>query len=140
VAATYLTYPYTNQSGESVFNMNGSFGMRLNVASPFVGMQFKMATYMSTDMEIDMSVYAWKGTYAATVAEAPVATGRVGLVDNAMQGIRFDEVPAGDYLFLTENFNKSPAMYVYSSVKNFKGNVQRAARKLRRNSVLGSSA
>ena len=125
VAPTYLTYPYTNQSGEGVSNMNGPFGVRLNVAAPFVGVQFKMATYMATDMETDMSVYAWKGTYAATVAESPAATGRVKLVDNAMQGIRFDELPAGDYLFVAHNFSKAPAMYVYSSVKSFKGNVFR---------------
>jgi len=125
VAATYLTSPYANPSGEGVTNMNGSFGLRLNVAASFVGVQFKMATYMASDMEIDMSVYAWKGTYEASVAETPAATGRVKLVDNAMQGIRFDELPAGDYLFLTHNFNKAPAMYVYSSVKSFKGNVYR---------------
>ncbi len=120
-----MVYPYTNQSGEAVFNMNGPMGVRLNVTSSFVGVQFKMATYMATDMEIDMSVYAWKGTYAKTVAEAPVAKRRINLTDNAMQGVDFDEVPAGDYLFLTENFNKAPAMYVYGDVQNFKGYVYR---------------
>ena len=120
-----IVYPYKNNSSEAVFNMNGPFGMRLNVASSFVGVQFKMATYMATDMEIDMSVYAWKGTYDSTVAETPVATGRIKMIDNAMQGITFEEVPAGDYLFLTHNYNKSPAMYVYNSVENFKGYVYR---------------
>ena len=120
-----IKYPYTGNTGEAVFNMNGPFGMRLNVASSFVGVQFKMATYMATDMEVDMSVYAWKGTYEKTVAEDPVATGRVKMVDNAMQGITFDEVPAGDYLFLAHNYNKAPAMYVYNTVANFKGYVYR---------------
>ena len=120
-----LVYPYTGQSGEAVFNMNSAFGMRLNVDSSFVGVQFKMATYMATDIEIDMNVYAWKGTYAKTVAEAPVAKGRLNLVDNAMQGVTFDEVPAGDYLFLAENFTKAPAMYVFNTVQNFKGYVYR---------------
>ena len=120
-----LQYPYTGQSGEAVFNMNSAFGMRLNTTASFVGVQFKMATYHATDIEIDMNVYAWKGTYAKTVAEAPVATGHLTLVDNAMQGVTFDEVPAGDYLFLAENFNKAPAMYVYNSVNNFKGYVYR---------------
>ena len=120
-----LQYPYTGQSGEGVFNMNSAFGMRLNVTSSFVGVQFKMATYHATDIEIDMNVYAWKGTYAKTVAEAPVAMGHLTLVDNAMQGVTFDEVPAGDYLFLAENFTKAPAMYVYNTVNNFKGYVYR---------------
>ena len=120
-----LQYPYTNQSGEAVFNMNSAFGIRSNVTASFVGVQFKMATYMATDIEIDMNVYAWKGTYAKTVAEAPVAKGHLTLVDNAMQGVTFDEVPAGDYLFLAENFTKAPAMYVYGSVQNFEGYVYR---------------
>ncbi|MBQ9779947.1 MAG: hypothetical protein IJW00_03280 [Clostridia bacterium] len=120
-----IKYPYTGNTGEAVFNMNGPFGMRLNVASSFVGLQFKMATYMATDMEVDMSVYAWKGTYDQTIAETPVATGRVKMVDNAMQGITFDEVPAGDYLFIAHNYNKAPAMYVYNTVENFKGYVYR---------------
>ena len=120
-----LQYPYTGQSGEAVFNMNSAFGVRLNTTASFVGVQFKMATYHATDIEIDMNVYAWKGTYAKTVAEAPVATGHLTLVDNAMQGVTFDEVPAGDYLLLAENFTKAPAMYVYNSVNNFKGYVYR---------------
>ena len=120
-----LVYPYTGQSGEAVFNMNGPFGVRLNVDSSFVGVQFKMATYHATDLEIDMSVYAWKGTYGKTVAETPVAKGHLTLVDNAMQGVTFDEVPAGDYLFLAENYTKAPAMYVYGTAQGFKGYVYR---------------
>ncbi len=120
-----VQFPYTGQADEAVFNMNGSLGVRLNVAAPFVGVQFKMATYMATDMEIDMNVYEWKGTYEKTVAEAPVAKGHLTLVDNAMQGVTFDEVPAGDYLFLTENFSKAPAMYVYNKVSSFTGYVYR---------------
>ena len=118
-----LQYPYASHGDEAVFNMNSPLGVRLNVASSFVGVQFKMATYMATDMEVDMSVYAWKGTYDATVAETPVAKARLNLVDNAMQGVSFDEVPAGDYLFLVENFNKAPAMYVYKTVSGFEGYV-----------------
>ena len=118
-----LEYPYEGQSGEAVFNMNSPLGLRLNVASSFVGVQFKMATYMATDIEIDMAVYAWKGTYDKTVAEAPIAKERIQLVDNAMQGVTFDEIPAGDYLILTENFNKAPAMYVYTTMGSFEGYV-----------------
>ena len=115
--------PYAGQADEGVMNMNSPLGLRLNVTAPITGVQFKMATYMATDMEIDMSVYAWKGTYDKTIAEKPVVTERVKLVDNAMQGINFDEIPAGDYLFLTENFNKAPAMYVYKTMGAFKGYV-----------------
>ena len=120
-----IQYPYTGQSSEAVFNMNSAFGMRLNVTSSFVGVQFKMATYHASDIEIDMNVYAWKGTYAKSVEAGPVGSGHLTLVDNAMQGVTFDELPAGDYLFLAENFTKAPAMYVYNTVNNFKGYVYR---------------
>ena len=120
-----IQYPYTGQSSEAVFNMNSAFGMRLNVTSSFVGVQFKMATYHASDIEIDMNIYAWKGTYAKSVEAGPVGSGHLTLVDNAMQGVTFDELPAGDYLFLAENFTKAPAMYVYNTVNNFKGYVYR---------------
>ena len=118
-----IMYPYKNSANEVVFNMNGPLGVRLNVTSSFVGVQFKLATYTALDMEVDLSVYAWKGTYEATVNEDPVATDRLLLVDNTMQGIVFNEVPAGDYLFLVHNYNKAPAMYVYNNVDDFKGYV-----------------
>ena len=118
-----VVYPYTTKTSEAVFNMNGPLGMHLKVDSPFVGVQFKMATYMATDLTVDMNVYEWKGSYNATVEAEPVAGEKVLLMDNAMQGITFDELPAGEYLFLTENYNKAPAMYVYTEVEDFKGYV-----------------
>ena len=118
-----LVYPYDSKSSEAVFNMNGPLGVHLNVDSSFVGVQFKMATYTATDMTVQMNVYKWKGNYTATIEADPVAGGEILMVDNAMQGITFDELPAGEYLFLTENYNKVPAMYVYTDVSNFKGYV-----------------
>ena len=118
-----VVYPYTTKTPEAVFNMNGPLGMHLKVDSPFVGVQFKMATYMATDLTVDMNVYEWKGSYNATIEAEPVAGETVLLMDNAMQGITFDELPAGEYLFLTENYNKAPAMYVYTEVADFKGYV-----------------
>ena len=116
-------YPYTATGNMGVMNMNSAMGIRANLNAAFAGVQFKMATYMSTEMEIDMSVYAWKGTYEKTIEAEPVARDRVHLIDNAMQGISFDKLPAGDYLFLAENFNIAPAMYVYDGVTDFLGYV-----------------
>lgn len=117
--------PYTRQADEAVFDMSGPAGVRLHTAAPFVGVRFKLATYMAKDLETDISVYAWKGTYEATVKETPVASDRLILVDNAVQGITFEELPAGDYLFLVENFTKAPAVYVYNTAEDFKGYVYR---------------
>ena len=115
--------PYTNGQNKTPGNMAISYGMRLNVNAAFSGVEFEMATYTEPDLNIDMSVYKWEGSYAATVAKDPVAIERIVLIDNAMQGIHFDKQPAGDYLFLVSNASKSPAMYVFSEVTGFEGYV-----------------
>ena len=113
--------PYTSGKNKTPGSMSVSCGMRLNVNKPFTGVEFNLATYTATDMEADISVYAWKDTYSATVAAQPLATQRLLLRDNAMQGISFDKLPAGDYLFLVHNASKPPAVYVYAEVTGFEG-------------------
>ncbi|MBQ1231936.1 MAG: hypothetical protein IIX86_00240 [Clostridia bacterium] len=116
-------FPYTSSKNKTPGNLTVSWGVRLNVNAAFNGVDFDLATYTATDMEADISVYAWKDTYADTVAAAPLATKRLLLVDNAMQGIAFDKLPAGDYLFLVHNASKPPAMYVFSETTGFEGYV-----------------
>ena len=115
--------PYNPVGSKTPGSMSISCGMRLNLNAAFTGVEFDLATYTASDMEADISVYEWKGSYAETVAAAPVATERLLLADNTMQGISFKKLPAGDYLFLVHNPNKSPAVYVYSDVQGFKGYV-----------------
>ena len=117
--------PYTSGKNKTPGSMSVSCGMRLNVNKPFTGVEFNLATYTATDMEADISVYAWKDTYSATVAAQPLATERILLADNSMQGISFEKLPAGDYLFLVHNANKAPAVYVYSEVTGFEGYIYR---------------
>ena len=121
--ASIPVQPYTNGKNKTPGNMTISYGMRLNVNAAFSGVQFNMATYEATDLSIDMSVYKWEGSYSATVANQPLASKNIVLVDNAMQGVYFDKLPAGDYLFLVHNPSKAPAMYVYSEVTGFEGYV-----------------
>ena len=97
--------------------------MQMIVNAPFNGVEFDLATYTATDMEADMSVYEWKGTYADTVAVDPIVTNRFVLVDNSMQGISFKSLPAGEYLFLVHNASKPPAIYTFTQVTGFEGNV-----------------
>ncbi len=110
-------------TGEGVTNISSAYGMRLNLAAPFVGAEFKMATYMSKDYKITVSVYEWKGTYKKTVEAAPKASEEFVMVDNAFQGITFDELPAGDYLILAHNPQGGPAMYHFAEVSGFEGAV-----------------
>ena len=115
--------PYKTTDNKTPGNVTVSIGMRLSVNAAFNGVEFNLATYTATDMEADISVYAWKDTYSDTVAEAPLATKRIVLIDNSMQGISFDKLPAGDYLFLVHNTSKPPAIYVFSEVTGFEGYV-----------------
>lgn len=117
--------PYTDAANRTVTAMDDSMGIRLYPAMDFTGVRFMMATYTLPDLEVDLSVYSWKGTYDATVSAEPVVRERILLEDNAMQGIRFDPLPAGEYLFLVENFSDTPAMYVYSDVGESCGIVYR---------------
>lgn len=115
--------PYTNPQNKAPGSIAVSAGMRLNVNAAFSGVEFDLATYTANDLMINMSVYAWKGSYAATVSQDPLVDQRILLIDNAMQGITFDKLPAGDYLFLVHSASKSPAVYVYSEVTGFEGYV-----------------
>ena len=115
--------PYTSTNSKTPSNLTVSIGMQMIVNAPFNGVEFDLATYTATDMEADISVYEWKGTYSETVAVDPVATERILLIDNSMQGISFKKLPVGEYLFLVHNASKPPAIYTFSEVKGFEGNV-----------------
>ncbi len=113
--------PYKTSQNKTPSSMSVSSGVRLHVNAPFTGVEFNLATYTATDMEVDISVYEWKDTYSATVSAAPVASKRILLVDNAVQGITFNKLPAGDYLFLVHNANKAPAVYTFAEATGFEG-------------------
>ena len=115
--------PYTSSKNKTPGNMTVSIGVQLKVNAAFNGVEFDLATYTATDMEADISVYEWKGTFSDTTAVDPVATERILLIDNAMQGISFKKLPAGEYLFLVHNASKPPAIYVFSETTGFEGNV-----------------
>ncbi len=113
--------PFTSGKNEQVTNFTESMGVRLNLNEAFSGIQFKMATYMATDIVINISVYEWKGNYEDTRKASPVATDSFTMIDNAWQGIRFDKLPAGDYLILAHDPTGAPAMYGFSEVEGFEG-------------------
>lgn len=115
--------PYTPTSDKKVSNITSSLGVHLKLNAPFNGVNFQIATYFDKKTTADISVYKWIGTYADSTKESPLVTETLLLVDNKMQGITFDTLPAGEYLFTVSNSNKTPAIYYYSTVDNFKGNI-----------------
>ena len=112
---------YDTASGVVVYEMNQSVGVRVNTTVPFSGMEAKFGTYYRDDIEMTMSVYAWKGTFEKTVAEAPVGTGKTLLQDNQYAEIIFGKIPAGEYLFLIHDMSAAPALYSYETVSGFEG-------------------
>ncbi len=117
--------PETNGKNPTVTNIGSPMGVRLTTAAPFASAEFNMATYKATDMTIHFSIYEWKGSYKATTAADPKVTKKITMVDNSYQGISFDELPAGDYLFLVHDPSGTPAMYVFGEVSSFEGVVYR---------------
>ncbi len=117
--------PIQNGTDSAVTNIGSPMGVRLTTAAPFVSAEFNMATYFATDMTIDFSIYEWKGSYKATTATAPKVTKNITMIDNSYQGITFDELPAGDYLFLVHDPSGTPAMYIFNGASDFEGVVYR---------------
>ncbi len=113
--------PYTEAAGSAVTELNGSVGMLVDTAAPFVGVEFKLATYMVDDLQATFSVYKWQRDYDTTTSAAPVAEGRISLMDNAYQGITFEEQPAGKYLVLVHSASGTTAYYHYPTVKACSG-------------------
>ena len=112
---------YDSAEGVVIYDINQSVGVRMNTTVPFSGMEAKFGTYYKDDIQLTMSVYAWKGTYEKTVAEAPVGTGRTTLKDNQYADVTFGKLPAGEYLFLIHDMTSAPALYTYNSVTGFEG-------------------
>ena len=107
---------------EFPMSFSDSMAVRLNLLCDFIGFNFKMGTYYADDMEVTFSVYAWKGDYDSTVAEDPARTASLTLKDNAMQGIRFEALPAGEYLFMIHDAkNGQPALYLLSNQQDYPG-------------------
>ncbi len=107
---------YTSSQGAAIYDINHSFGIRLQTGAPVTGMEAKFGTYHIQNATVSMSAYAWKGNYADTVSQQPVATGTATLSDNMYAGVSFEKIPAGDYLFLIHNMSSAVALYVYQSV------------------------
>ena len=114
---------YDSAEGVVIYDMNQSVGVRVNTTLPFTGMEAKFGTYYRDDIEVAMSVYAWKGTFDKTVAETPVGTGKTILKDNLYAEVTFGKIPAGDYLFLIHDMTQAPALYAYSTATGFEGEV-----------------
>ncbi len=112
---------YDTAEGSLIYEVNESVGVRLNTLAPVSGMEAKFGTYFREDIELSMSVYAWKGDYKSTVAEAPLATGKTLLKDNQYAEVAFSKIPAGDYLFLIHEMNMTPALYAYGKTTGFEG-------------------
>lgn len=114
--------PYTGVAEtKNVSALQTPLGMRLHPATDFTGVRFMLATYTLPDLKVNLSVYRWAGTYAETVAGEPLICERILLEDNAMQGIHFDPLPAGEYLFLLDEFSQTPAIYAHSDVEACQG-------------------
>ncbi len=113
--------PVLNGEDLAVSQISKSEGIILNMALPFVGVEFRIATYLATDLEITLSLYEWNKSFEDTVQTDPVAEERIPMKDNAYIGMTFEERPAGQYLALLHDASGKSAVYHYGKADGING-------------------
>ena len=111
---------YPQGTGDTVFDISGSMGIHIKAGAPVTGLEAKFGTYHATDISVTVSVYEWKGSYAASAAGQPLTSATTTLQDNMYAIFDFDKVPAGEYLFLFHEMSCNAAVYVYRTPGNNK--------------------
>ena len=80
-------------------------GQRVKVTAPFDGFQIYMANWNA--YHFTLSVYAWRDSYASTIAATPLKTISKTMTHGAVQpeSLTWTDgaLPAGEYLFVVEN-------------------------------------
>ena len=128
--------PITSSANKTVTELPPELGVRLDVGASFSGFKMEFGTYMATDIGLTYRVYEWKGSYKNTVSAGALAEERITLKDNAMQGIVFDELPAGEYLFVVADADGNAALYCYPSVTKFEGYVYKSGIELEQDMII----
>ena len=111
---------FTPNEGDKSFHSvdpTSVYGVRMNVGAPFVGFAFCMPTNGSRQgCGATLSCYAWDSNYETTVAASPlVSEDLTNLRDCATNWIKFDELPAGEYLFTIENTVVSAGTWLHTA-------------------------
>ena len=76
------------------------FSYRAKLEYAFNSFGFCMPTWEKKDSKSTLYLYAWKGTYEATLAAEPIAKQVFDpMVDGHTNWVTFDPQPAGEYLF-----------------------------------------
>ena len=104
---TYEIRAFNNDNGHSYTSLCeeiGILGMRVKVNVPVCAVGFCIPTNsVSGKFSVWISAYRWKGDIESTVSGTPIATKQfTALIDNAVNRLEFDPVPAGEYFFCME--------------------------------------
>ncbi len=81
---------------------NDQYAVRFNADDAFTGAEVYIPAAPSdaSGNTLDLSLYAWKGSYQMTVAEAPAAFASVSGIQRGTWAKLSADLPAGEYLFL----------------------------------------
>ncbi len=99
-----------------------TYAMRLNLGAPFTAVSIAFGTYLTSNSDITLRVYEWRGKYDYTVSFDPLVTiRREDIPDNSTQVFTMVNakgeaitLPSGEYLF--ELGDKSGSVGVYEFV------------------------
>ena len=100
-AAPKKEYSIQNGTGKrEPIRIGEGFSYRAKLKYAFSSFGFTMPTWEKKDSKATLYLFAWKGTYEATVASEPIAKKVFDpLVDGHTNWVTFDPQPAGEYLF-----------------------------------------
>jgi len=75
-------------------------GMKFTATSAFSGVDANCPSYSDNSGDLTLSLYTWTGSYAASVAQVPLASQTfVDFNDNAFLKLEFGSLSAGDYVW-----------------------------------------
>ncbi|MBR5123686.1 MAG: hypothetical protein IKU90_01020, partial [Clostridia bacterium] len=122
-AAAKIEHSIQNGTGTRVPTRVGqSLSYRAKLEYSFNSFGFSMPTWEKKDSKATLYLYAWKGTYEATVASEPIAKQVFDpLVDGHTNWVTFDPQPAGEYLFHIDNASYDAGVWGNTSPVDSKG-------------------
>lgn len=121
---TYQVNAYGTQGEGSPtrISLNCTYGERLKLNAPFNAVSVRLSTYVKNDTVATVSVYKWKTDFEETLKAEPLAEGKFDPVrDNLKHDLKFDTLPAGEYLFAVRNDNSELCIWAWDGNPVSKG-------------------
>ena len=90
------------------------YGVRCKVTAPFDRFSYCVPTWTQKNSAATLALYVWNDDTDAMIEAGPAASQRFeNLVDCATDTVKFDEMPAGEYLFAIQDTSGPAGTWVF---------------------------